>query len=1006
MKKHLFLLSIFLISLSAFSQRSINLSGEWQFDLDRNDEGEKAGWQSRELSDRIMLPASMLEYQKGDDVTVNTKWIGSLYDSSFFFNPYMERYRRPGEMKLTFFLTPVKHYVGVAWYNKNVNLGEIDKRNHRYIVYLERPHIQTTLYLNGKKVGSDRSLCVPHEYDVTEYLQKGDNQFSIRIDNRIETVNVGQDSHSVTDQTQGDWNGIVGKMELRELPSLHISDLQVYPDLDHKSAKLEIQIEGKKPTQKCTVLIYAESFNGERSHVLTQKYEVASLDSANKFCATLEMGDNIQLWDEFHPNLYRLKALVVGSKSRIAKQSISNDLLDLPGKYETVFGMRKMEIRGKMFYMNGHEIQLRGTVENCDFPLTGYAPMDLDSWIRLFKICRNYGLNHMRFHSYCPPESAFMAADLVGFYLQPEGPSWPNHGVRLGYGDDIDSYLLEETQRLSKCYGNHPSFCMLACGNEPAGRWVDWVGKFVDYWKQTDPRRVYTGASVGGGWAWQPKSQYHVKAGARGLSDWQRRAPHTMDDFSENINHYNGRDLQCEIAEPYISHETGQWCAFPDFSEIDKYTGVHKARNFEVFRDILTDHGMGNMDSKFLMASGKLQALCYKYEIEKTLRTPGYAGFQLLSLNDYSGQGTALVGVTNVFFEDKGYIDSKTFSNFCSPIVPLARIPKFTYKNSETFSAYILLNQFSDHAMEDMELQWILSEPSKKEFIPPLTTIGNGGRASKLIPKEPLDKLVRQGVISTKTYPIGECQPAGHIDLPLNEFTSATQLRLTVLVPGTEIKNSWDFWVYPESVEMEESGLFITDSLDSKALQTLSDGGDVLITAGKNVKYGNEVVQYFTPVFWNTSWFKMRPPHTTGIYVDNGHSIFTDFPTEYHSNLQWWELVNKAPVMQFDEFPTDFQPLVQSIDTWFLSRKIGMLFEAQVLNGRLIMTTMDISNDLDHRIVARQMRKSILKYMHSPDFKPKYRIDPEVIEHLFTREAPKVDMFTNDSPDELKPKIN
>jgi hypothetical protein len=217
--------------------------------------------------------------------------------------------------------------------------------------------------------------------------------------------------------------------------------------------------------------------------------------------------------------------------------------------------------------------------------------------------------------------------------------------------------------------------------------------------------------------------------------------------------------------------------------------------------------------------------------------------------------------------------------------------------------------------------------------------------------------------------------------------------------------NEWDFWVYPENVDMTEAGLFITDSLDSEALKVLSEGGDVLITAGQNVKYGKEVVQYFTPVFWNTSWFKMRPPHTTGIYVDNNHSIFTDFPTDYYSNLQWWELVNKAPVMQFDEFPSDFQPLVQSIDTWFLSRKIGMLFESNVLNGRLIMTTMDISTDLEHRIVARQMRASILNYMHSDKFKPKYRLDPKVIEHLFTKEAPKVDMFTKNSPDELKPKI-
>ncbi len=996
MNRFLLFSILVLMNLSSVAQDRIDLSGEWQFEIDRNDEGVEKKWHIKKLSDHITLPASMPQQMKGDDISVDTKWVGSLYDSSYFFNPYMERYRQPGNMKLTFFLTPDKHYVGVAWYNKTINLKSINTSKNRYIVYLERPHIQSTLFVNGKEVGSDRSLCVPHEYDVTNYLKKGENFISIRIDNRLETVNVGQDSHSVTDQTQGDWNGIVGKMELRMIPKLHISDIQVYPDIDNHKANMTIKLNGNA-RKETSVLLYAESVNSDKSHVVTGKYDIEPTQGDSIIRVTLDMGSEMQLWDEFHPNLYHLTAVAVDKSSSVAKHGVLKAIKKMEGRYETVFGMRKMEIRGKMFYVNNHKIQLRGTVENCCFPITGYAPMDLKSWLYVFRRCKEYGLNHIRFHSYCPPEAAFLAADLTGFYLQPEGPSWPNHGVKLGYGDDIDNYLLEETQRLTKSYGNHPSFCMLACGNEPAGRWVEWVSKFVDYWKQTDPRRLYTGASVGGGWAWQPKSQYHVKAGARGLAEWLRHAPNTMDDFSANISHYKARDMETDINEPYISHETGQWCAFPDFREISKYTGVNKAKNFEVFSDILKDHGMGNMAEKFLVASGKLQSLCYKYEIEKTLRTPDYAGFQLLSINDYSGQGTALVGVTNVFFEDKGYMCGQTFKQFCSSIVPLARIPKFTYENNETFKAEILLNQFSDHVLKNADVCYAISE---------VVDEGVFVEDGIMQEHESVNTLNQQHhSLGIKDYPIGGCQKVGNVELSLYQITRPTHLRLTVYVSGTDAENHWDFWVYPSKSEMSEAKVFITDSLDEDALQVLSEGGDVLITAGKNVKYGNEVVQYFTPVFWNTSWFKMRPPHTTGIYVENGHSIFTDFPTSYHSDLQWWELVNKTPVMQFDEFPQDFQPLVQCIDTWFLSRKIGMLFEANVINGRLVMTTMDITNDLDNRIVARQMRASILNYMHSEKFKPSHTVDPEVIMHLFTKEAPKVDMFTKDSPDELKPKI-
>ena len=134
--------------------------------------------------------------------------------------------------------------------------------------------------------------------------------------------------------------------------------------------------------------------------------------------------------------------------------------------------------------------------------------------------------------------------------------------------------------------------------------------------------------------------------------------------------------------------------------------------------------------------------------------------------------------------------------------------------------------------------------------------------------------------------------------------------------------------------------------------------------------------------------------------------MFRDFPTDDWQNLNWWELTNRTQVMNLAEFPKDYQPIVQPIDTWHVSRKLGMLVEARVLNGRLLMTTMDITRHLERRPVARQLRNSILKYMSSDDFKPAISVPSEIIQHLFEREAPRVDMFTKESPDELKPKLN
>ena len=382
---------------------------------------------------------------------------------------------------------------------------------------------------------------------------------------------------------------------------------------------------------------------------------------------------------------------------------------------------------------------------------------------------------------------------------------------------------------------------------------------------------------------------------------------------------------------------------------------------------------MARQAEKFLMASGHLQTLAYKYEIERNLRTKDYAGFQLLALNDYSGQGTALEGVLNVHWREKGYCTSQDWRQFCSPVVPLARFPKFVYTNADTLQVPIEVYNASDRALNGVNPVWRVGDIS--------------------------------GVLPAADVALGKNSQLGVVSLPLSQFSAPTKLTLSVQLADT-IRNSWDFWVYPAVSESAQQNLYVADSLDAKALQVLEQGGKVLITAAGKVTLGSDVVQHYLPVFWNTSWFKMRPPHTTGAYIDTTHPLFKyDFPTDDWSNLNWWELLNRAQVMNLMELPASYQSPIQPIDTWHVSRKLGMLVEANVLNGKLLITTMDITRNLDRRVVARQMRHAILVYMNSSDFQPSLTLEPEVISHFFTRQAPKVDMFTRDSPDELKPKL-
>ena len=895
----LFLLGIGCGSAAAQSPSQVfSLAGKWHLT-------------SRLHADQVTLPGSLLTNGLGDDITVNTRWTGSLYDSSYYFNPFMEPYRHDGQMKFPFFLTPQKHFVGEATYSRTVYIPR-EWRGRHITLFLERPHIETTVFVNGREVGHQMSLSVPHEYDLTDILRPGkENEVSIRVYNGIENVCVGQDSHSVTDQTQGNWNGIAGRMELRTTPYIYRK-----------------RVETNLATQTAHITLNDQTFD---VHV-----------------------PNALPWSETSPQLYTATVIYQGQPVRVT------------------FGFREVAINGRDILLNGQRIHLRGTVENCCFPETGFPPTDTASWERIIQKCKDFGLNHIRFHSYCPPEAAFVAADRLGFYLQPEGPSWPNHGVKLGNGMPIDQYLADECRAILDRYGSHPSFIMLAAGNEPAGNWVRWGEQFVREMKAHDPSRIYTVASVGGGWEWDYGSEYHVKGGARGL-EWNRQQPTSDDNFEEAIRlprNFKPSPSLPENNAPIISHEQGQWCAFPDFKEIPQYTGVYKAANFEIFRDLLAANGLASQAEKFLQASGRLQVLAYKYEIERHLRTPHYAGFQLLSLNDYSGQGTALVGPLNVHWLEKGYCSAADWREFCSDLVPLAHFPRFTFLTTDTIRIPVSLYNPQN---QNVSLRYTIISP---------------------------EAILQEGA----------CKVGETIDFIPAGLTHASRLTL-VITADNQHRNHWDFWVYPSnrietppSTAASHPSSYVTSSLDS-ALTALSAGQDVLLLAGGQIKYGNDVIHRFLPVFWNTSWFKMKPPHTTGAYIQSDHPIFCDFPTDDWQDLQWWELTNRAQCINLAEFPSDYQPIVQPIDTWHLSRKLGMLLEANILGGRLILTTFDLSHDLEQRIVARQLLGSILQYMQSEHFHPTLTLSPDTLRHLFEQEAPAVNMFTKDSPDELKPKF-
>lgn len=907
-----------------------SLAGKWRFALDRHDSGIPGKWYDRPLPDRVRLPGSLPGQGLGDPIRVDTSWTGSTQNSPWFKAPEYAPYRQPGHIKIPFWLQPETYYRGAAWYQRDI---EIPARSagRRAVLFLERPHWETRVWVNDIPIGTNQGLSTPHEYDLG-LLAPGKYRLTVRVDNRM-VVPVGVDSHSVSDHTQGNWNGMVGRLELQSTPPVWIDDLQAWPDLASHVLRVTGRLgnltrQAGKDQLKIQVQLQSTVAGAVPFTPVEQTVPVTWEAAGGEFSASLAMPAGTPSWDEFHPRLFRLMAALEGNGSR---RSVA-------------FGWREFSTRGTRFTINGRPTFLRGTLECCIFPRTGHPPTDLSSWQRIFRIAKAHGLNNIRFHSWCPPEAAFQAADEAGFYLHVECSSWANDAsTTLGDGLPVDRWIYEEAERILRCFGNHPSFVLMPYGNEPGGKNCNaFLARWVAWCRQRDPRRLYTS---GAGWPQLPENQFHVTPDPR-IQGWGQglqsrinaRPPETVTDYRDYVQ---AREV------PVISHEIGQWCVYPNFAEIPKYTGYLKPKNFEIFQDRLRANHQLDLAPRFLMASGKLQALCYKEDIESALRTPGMGGFQLLDLHDFPGQGTALVGVLDPFWDSKGYIPVEEFRQFCGPTVPLALLSKRVFTADETLTARVRIAHYGPEALTGTEITWRLS--------------AENGTA------------MMAGSLGRQDIPLGSLHDAGKLQIPLTIVKQPSRLALEVALAGTPIHNRWDIWVFPPAAPaVVPPGVTVTSNF-SAAADALQNGGAVLFLPPPDALRGDKLGKVelgFSSIFWNTAWTGRQPPHTLGILCDPAHPALRGFPTEYHSNWQWWYLVSMAGAMLLDRFPPELRPVVQVIDDWVTARRLGLLVEARVGRGRLLICSIDLGGDLSGNPVARQFRQSLLEYLASPQFSP------------------------------------
>lgn len=877
----------------------IPLEGTWQFRLDAEKSGSQMKWHEQRFEgDVIFLPGSTDQAGFGLKTAASSRgWLS---------RPFV--------------------YEGPAWYQRQVVIPDA-WRGKRLELFLERPHWETRVWFDDREQGMRNSLSTPHVYDLGTAIEPGRHIITICVDNSYK-IDVGRNAHSVTDHTQTNWNGIAGRIELRATDPVWIGHVHITPRLAAKSALVRVTVHNAAGSPVTVRLSAAE---------LSTQIEVPGAEAIAELTVPFAAA---KPWDEYEGNLQPLTVSLAAGPYR--------------DRWQGRFGLREIAVRGKQFTLNGRPIFLRGTLECNIFPLTGYPPMNVEGWARLFRTAREYGLNHFRFHSWCPPEAAFEAADEAGFTLHVELPVWSG---AVGKDPVLTDYMRAEAHRIQDAYGNHPSFTMLCLGNELRGDF-DAMDKLLGELKQRDPRRLYTFSADHVRRQPGPTSDYYVAHNTASGPVRIHGARYTK------TNDGTMRDHSAHAARftiPMVAHELGQWVTFPGYSEIGKYQGVLKPRNLEAFRARMEARGMLDQNRDFQLASGRFAWRLYKEDIEASLRTPDWGGVQLLQLQDFPGQGEALIGLLDSFWESKGIMEPEEMRGFFGETTALAKFAKFAWTSDEAFSASLMVAHYGKMPLKGAIAEWSLKDGAK---------------------------VVASGATKPTGIALGQVAALGDINVPLANIAKATRLRLEVKLPAARTQNFWDIWVYPSREPAPPGGILISRTLDGAAKRKLAEGGKVLLTLQAGTQTSGTMPMRFLPVFWSLSWFPKQPGHL-GVYCDPTHPALADFPTSSGSDFQWWDVTENSAAFLLDDTPSGFRPIVQVIDDYHRNHKLGAVFETKAGRGRLLISSFDLIDGLASRPATRQLRSSLLAYMASPKFDPRFELPANLLDRLLANGAPK-----------------
>lgn len=850
----------------------IDLSGQWQVKLD----AEKQETMPQAYLETMTLPG-----------TTSAAGLGM-----------------PNPAKETGCLTDAYRFEGAVWFMRTFTAG--DWTGEQTMLTLERTR-KTTVYLDGRPIGHQESLCTPHRYFLPP-VHAGEHTLVIRVDNTDYPTRGG---HLTSPDTQSNWNGITGEISLTVAHTL-LTDLTVRPDLRRGCLRVHGHIIGAPDGVAGIVL------PGQMEHLLPYRRGVLDGECPLK--------GNEAFWDEAHPEIHTIS-------------------IDLDGDvYETTFGLRDVRTLGRRLLINGRETFLRGKVDNLLYPKTGYTPTDVASWMTILGIAKEYGINHYRYHTACPPDAAFTAADLLGVYMAPELPFWGTVAEEgeEGYDERERDFLFQEGFRILREYGHHPSFLWLSLGNELWGS-KDVLNRMMRAYREADDTKLYSSGANNYQFVPDVLDEENVFVGVRLGRERLIRGSYAMCDAPqgivqttapESVSNYDAsivpetlgqsgeagkvqiqygtgvKEVDAQSADalipdvPVISHEVGQYVFYPDFSEIPHYTGPLKPRNIEAMRKNLERAGLYGEHEAFFRQTGHLAVDCYKREIETLLRSREVSGFQLLDLQDYTGQGTALVGVLNAMMENKGLISAEKWREFCAGTVVLGEFASFTGVMGEDIRFDVQISE-CDPEKQHTCIRCTLMDGERELYACDVTPGARQGRLTDAV---------------SVTFP-AEC------------YRDAMQERITgltvVLTLADGTRNHYPIWLIPPvDIRITREGI----EKDGRMVAFVSaaektDGAAIVVPSAE----GQLPAEYCTD-FWcypmfrsiSESMGKPVPVGTMGLSIDTASPLLKRFAQEDYTTPAWYAILQTAHVQRL---PADIHPAVQMIDNTERCARLGILYQ-------------------------------------------------------------------------------